>query len=101
MVVNGEFDSERFPGNFYQGTLVRLDRSRGRGVVRSNSGREVRFQFPYVEVVGAPLGGSFPGIDLLHEGDQVGFDLGWTSHGLRITKLKPQPATPRRSSSDH
>ncbi len=94
------FDSQRFPGNFYQGTLVRLDRNRGRGAVRSQSGREIRFQFPYVEVVGAPLGGNFPGIDLLREGDHVGFDVGWTSSGLRVTKLKPLSSAPTPSSAD-
>ncbi len=84
------FDKEHFPDNFYRGTIVRLDRGRGRGVLRSQSGREIRFQFPYVEVVGAPLGGNFPGINLVNQGDEVGFDVGWTSHGLRVTKLKPQ-----------
>ncbi len=84
------FDSERFPDNFYRGIIVRLDRGRGRGLLRSHSGREIRFQFPYVEVVGAPLGGNFPGIDLIHQGDEVGFDLGWTSNGLRVTKIRPR-----------
>jgi hypothetical protein len=47
---------------------------RGRGAVRSHQGREVLFEFPFVGVAGAPLGGRFPGIDLLSEGDSVGFD---------------------------
>jgi hypothetical protein len=92
--VGDDFDSERFPGNFYQGRVVRLDRNRGRGTVCSQNGREIRFQFPYVEVVGAPLGGNFPGIDMLREGDQVGYDVGWTSSGLRVTKLKPLRPAP-------
>jgi hypothetical protein len=42
-----------------------------------------------VSVAGAALGGRMPGIDLLHQGDRVGFDVGWTSNGLRVTTIKP------------
>jgi hypothetical protein len=31
-----------------------------------------------------------PGIDLIREGDIVGFDVGWTSRGLRITTIHPR-----------
>jgi hypothetical protein len=57
--------------------------------MRSHQGREVPFEFPFVEVACAPLGGRFPRIDLLREGDSVGFDAGWTSSGLRVTVIKP------------
>jgi hypothetical protein len=87
--VNDEFDSEHFPGNYYAGMIVALDRARGRGMVRTRSGREILFQFPFVSVVGAGIGGRAPGIEFLREGDSVGFDVGWTSKGLRITSIKP------------
>ncbi len=79
--------------------IVRLDRVRGRGILRSHSGKEIPFQFPYVTVVGARVGGAMSGIELLHEGDSVGFDVGWTSRGLRVTviKSKRQPG-PREAS---
>jgi hypothetical protein len=93
-----DFDADRFPGNFYAGMISRLDRTRGRGIVRSHSGKEIPFEFPHVAIVGAPLGGRMPGIDLLREGDVVGFDVGWTSHGLRVTTIRP-PAN-RASESD-
>jgi hypothetical protein len=83
------YNHERFPDGYYPGLIVVLDRVRGRGVIRSHSGREIRFQFPFVSIAGAALGGRAPGIDLLHQGDTVGFDVGWTSKGLRITKIKP------------
>jgi hypothetical protein len=83
------FDRERFPEGFYPGVIVFLDRVRGRGVIRSHSGRELRFEFPFVSVIGAAIGGRSPGIDLLHRGDTVGFDVGWTSKGLRVTAIKP------------
>jgi hypothetical protein len=82
-----EFDGERFPGNFYSGLLVRLDRVRG--LVRANSGREIPFEFPFVAVLGASIGGRMPGVELLHEGDTIRFDVGWTSKGLRVTTIKP------------
>jgi hypothetical protein len=87
--VSDEYDSERFPGNFYPGLIVILDAARGRGLVRTRSGREIPFEFPFVTVVGAPIGGRAPGIEFLREGDSVGFDVGWTSKGLRITSIKP------------
>ena len=88
------FDSERFPDNFYKGMIVMLDRVRGRGLVRSFSGKEIAFRFPFVQVVGAPLGGKMPGIQLLSEGDSVGFDVGWTSHGLCVTTIRPAAGPP-------
>jgi hypothetical protein len=84
------YERERFPDGFYQGLILFLDRARGRGVIRSLSGREIRFEFPFVSVVGAALGGRAPGIDLLHQGDRVGFDVGWTSKGLRVTRIRPR-----------
>lgn len=83
------FDPERFPDNFYRGVIVKLNRATLRGVVRSDSGREIPFEFPFVAVVGAPLGGRAPRIDLLRVGDPIGFDVGWSSKGLVVTKIKP------------
>lgn len=83
------YDPERFPDNFYQGVIVRLNPATLKGRVRSDSGREIPFEFPFVTVVGAPLGGRAPGINLLHVGARVGFDVGWTSKGLVVTRIKP------------
>ena len=52
------------------------------GVVRTESGREVRFSYDLVILSGeakTPLD--------LREGERIGYDLGWTSSGLRITKI--------------
>jgi len=95
--MDDTFDSERFPDNFYKGLIVFLDRIRGRGVIRSFSGREIPFEFPFVSVVGAPIGRKRAGIELIKEGDSVGFDVGWTSSGLRVTRIKPPTATPEDS----
>ena len=88
-----EFDPQRFPGNFYPGMIFKLDRARGRGVLRSHSGKDIPFEFPFVTVVGAGIGGKHPGLELLHEGDVVGFDVGWTSKGLRVSSIRPAAST--------
>lgn len=98
--MSDEYDGEQFPGNFYQGIIIFIDHVRGYGRVRSSRGREIRFEFPFVAVVGAPLGGRMPGLDLLHEGDAVGFDVGWTSKGLRVTVIKPARSGPGSASSE-
>jgi hypothetical protein len=51
-------------------------------VLRTGSGREVRFVVPFVEFLDGRR------IHDLTEGMEVGFDVGWTSHGLRVTKIK-------------
>ncbi len=62
------------------------------GLVRTESGREVRFSYDLVILLGDV---QKPGD--LREGLEVGYDLGWTSQGLRITKIKvgSQPASPQ------
>ncbi len=77
-----------------------LDRVRGRGLVRSLSGKEIAFRFPFVHVVGAPIGGKMPGIQFLNEGDSVGFDVGWTSHGLCVTTIRPALDVPGSTERD-
>lgn len=88
-MTDDAFDRERFPENFYRGVVVRLNRANFSGRVRSESGREFAFQFPFVTVVGAPIGGPAPGFERLQIGAQVGFDVGWSSKGLVVTTIKP------------
>jgi hypothetical protein len=56
------------------------------GVVRAESGREIPFSFEFVVL----LGEAKKPADL-KEGQEVGYDLGWTSKGLRVTKIKVYP----------
>ena len=67
---------------FYRGRIVKLQHGRGRGLVRSAGGREIPFVHPFVELLDGRKMGD------LSEGMEVGFDVGWTSKGLRVTKLK-------------
>jgi hypothetical protein len=65
--------------NFYRGTVCKLHRSPERGKVRTASGREIPFTFSHVT-----MAGSHRRFDELREGLEVGYDLGWTSKGLRV-----------------
>jgi len=74
-------------GDYYhQGVITKLFPSNNTGVVRTESGRELIFSYDLVILYGeaqSPLD--------LKVGDLVGYDLGWTSNGLRITKIRTYP----------
>ena len=74
-------------GDFYhQGVITKLFPSNNTGVVRTENGRELTFSYDLVILCGeakSPLE--------LSVGEPVGYDLGWTSNGLRITKIKTYP----------
>jgi hypothetical protein len=76
-------------GDFYhQGVITKLFPSNNTGVVRTESGRELTFSYELVRI-----GGEAKSPLELKVGETVGYDLGWTSNGLRITKLKTYPKT--------
>ncbi len=68
---------------FYQGTIVRVRAGSGRGVVRTGNGRDVIFDHWDVRILGTTLG-----FAALHEGMCVGFDVGRSSQGLRVTTIR-------------
>jgi hypothetical protein len=68
---------------YYQGRIKRLFRGSETGIVRSATGREIPFEFQHVVMYGPVRD-----FDGLREGLAVGFDVGWTSHGLRVTALR-------------
>lgn len=75
-------DEAREP--YYRGVITRVYYGSESGTLRSErSGREYRFLYPFVEIRGA-----IPRIDGLREGMTVGFDLGWTSRGRRVTVIR-------------
>lgn len=73
----------------YVGTVVRWNPDSGCGVVRTSSGRELEFDVEHAFVLGALVAG--PRVFSIAMGQSVGFDVGWTSRGLRVTKLFPAP----------
>ncbi len=68
---------------YHHGVISKLFPSNNLGVVRTESGREVQFAYDLVLVTGEVTKPTE-----LKEGMKVGYDLGWTSKGLRITKIK-------------
>ncbi len=83
---------------FYLGTIRRVFPSAGLGVVRTESGREIPFAAAHVLISGAAQR-----FEQLREGMRVGFDVGWTARGLRVTLLQVRAdaqETPRRPDPD-
>jgi len=89
---------------FYAGTIKRLFPGAGMGLVRSASGREIPFAAAHVLLTGAVRR-----FEDLREGMAVGFDVGWTSKGLRITVLRTgaaetserQPGAKEEEAAEH
>lgn len=76
-------DSEASEDSFYQGTIIRVHPGSRSGVLRTGNGREVAFAVPDVLILGTAHG-----FAALREGMRVGFDLGRTSRGLRVTTIR-------------
>ncbi len=73
---------------FHHGVITKLFPSNNTGIVRIESGREVFFSYEFVVLTGevkSPLH--------LKVGQPVGYDLGWTPSGLRVTKIKTYPTS--------
>jgi hypothetical protein len=79
-------NGEQKGDNFHHGVITKLFPSNNMGIVRTESGREVPFSFEFVILLG-----EIKDPHELKEGKSVGYDLGWTSSGLRVTKIKTYP----------
>lgn len=75
-------DSIDLIGRYYRGTICKLHMSPERGRVRSATSREIPFVFQHVVVRGG--GRRF---EDLRDGLQVGYDVSWTSRGLRVSTI--------------
>ena len=74
---------------YHHGVITKLFPSNNTGIVRTESGRELPFSYELVI-----LCGEAKTVQDLKEGERVGYDLGWTSGGLKITKIKTYPKSP-------
>ncbi|NOT57155.1 MAG: hypothetical protein HOP18_21345 [Deltaproteobacteria bacterium] len=82
---NALSENGRQPGDhFYHGVIKKIFWSNETGIIRSDSGREVPFVFEFVTLLGAPR----QDINFLRPGMRVGYDVGWTSKGLRASVIK-------------
>lgn len=68
---------------YYHGVVHKLSRSAQRGTIRSASGRNIPFIFAHVTLVGP-----HHRFDDLREGLAVGYDVSWTSKGLRVSVIR-------------
>jgi hypothetical protein len=77
---------------YHHGVITKLFPSNNTGIVRTENGRELPFSYEFVI-----LSGEAKTVQDLREGERVGYDLGWTSSGLRVTKIKTYPREPAES----
>ena len=86
-MVDDELDAsqsaESPEDKYYRGIIAKLRRGAQAGVVRSRSGRDIPFTFMFVTMVG-----SHQRFDDLREGMTVGYDVSWTSKGLRVSVIR-------------
>ena len=68
---------------YYRGTVHKLSRNAQRGTIRSATGRNIPFMFMHVTMVGP-----HQKFDDLREGQEVGYDVSWTSKGLRVSVIR-------------
>jgi hypothetical protein len=68
---------------YYRGVVLKLSRSAQRGTIRSASGRNIPFLFQYVTMVGP-----HHRFEDLREGQEIGYDVSWTSKGLRVSVIR-------------
>jgi cold shock CspA family protein len=69
---------------FYHGIVSKIFWSSESGVILSESGKEFSFVFPFVKLIGVPR----QDVRFLREGMRVGFDVGRTPKGLRVSIIK-------------
>ena len=71
-------------GSYYRGVIARVFYGSESGTLTSEAtGRTYHFRTPSVRIIG-PI----PRVDGLREGMRVGFDVGWTSRGLRVSVIR-------------
>lgn len=77
-------DGERQGDLFSHGVISKIFWNNDSGVIHSDTGKDIPFVFPFVTLLGAPR----QDIRYLREGMRVGFDVGRTSKGLRVSVIK-------------
>lgn len=69
---------------YYIGIIERVYYGSESGILASEAtGRRYQFRVPFVDILG-PI----PKVSGLREGMRVGFDLAWTSRGIRVSTIR-------------
>ena len=83
-LVTDESEGRSLRERYYQAVVTRVYYGSESGTLTSvATGREYHFKGPFVQIVG-PI----PRVDGLREGMTVGFDLAWTSRGIRVSLIR-------------
>ncbi|MBI2068388.1 MAG: cold shock domain-containing protein [Deltaproteobacteria bacterium] len=69
--------------NFRHGKITKYFPQGGYGFVRDEGGKEVYFHLDEIRLLGEKKDRS-----LFREGVEIGFDVGLTSRGLRVTRMR-------------
>jgi hypothetical protein len=86
MTNEEESQAQALKGRFYRGRILRLRHGSQTGqILAEGSRRVIPFRFALVRLLGAER------FDELKEGMEVGFDVGWTSSGLKVCTIKVFP----------
>ena len=78
-----ETPPQNSPDNFRKAKILKFFPQAGYGFVRDESGKEIYFHLDEIRFVGAKDDRRY-----VTEGAEVGIDVGRTSRGLRVTRLK-------------
>ncbi len=77
-LAEAEIPAEKFP----RGKVAKFFPNSRYGFIKDRNGRDVYFNLDEVRFVGDK------GPRDIREGVEVGYDLGWTSHGEHVVKMK-------------
>ena len=80
--ISAEPPQEEAVEKFPRGRIQRFFPKSRYGFIKDRNGREVYFNIDQVRFVGGKDHRD------LQEGQEVGYDLGWTAHGEHVVKIK-------------
>ncbi len=76
-------DSRRIEGKYYRGKIARYNPKTGYGFVETPEGKHIFFYADQVRLDGTKRKKTD-----IQRGLVVGFDVGWTDRGIRISRMK-------------
>jgi|GEM_PF-1353986 len=91
-IKNIDFEPEKIEGKYYRGRIAKFNPSTGYGFVELTTGTHLFF---YLEQI--RLEGDHNRKSDVRPGKTVGFDVGWTERGIRISKMKIYPEDEAKS----
>ncbi|MEW5980330.1 MAG: hypothetical protein AB1898_31445 [Acidobacteriota bacterium] len=78
-----QIDTAKIEGRYYRGRIARFNPKTGYGFVETSKGDHIFFYADQIRLEGRKTKKSD-----IRAGLVVGFDVGWTDRGLRVSKMK-------------